>query len=908
MGSRSSKRRKEESTVKKVREDGDRIAADLRTRDSSAAADANRVGSDEGVAEVKNENSSVANGEGMEYSGKPKPVVVVKPCTKPSNEEGLKQDASSEMPVKVEKADENNGSFSKIEDSNVTQKGNNALAYESTKVEDVNKAVHGRRQPKDESHFEGDLNVGSCHVVIDKEDPRAVIDHPSVPDMHDIPDSDGPLSLTSKLQEFDVKIDTTDAQGFENTKLLLCLASDEIPHSANQLPHFHQKSSGHSSDILPVHQTVTSLSSNEHKSRDNEKEVVFSNQVYDKTTEGQQTGVSEIKQHGQVMEESPSCATVEKSLLEEAHVSRIVGEPTKYGDSNLCEVPPSSHKLVVAAGKVSSTSFAPVISRPSVSSSHKSLVSTASSTDGKATQSSKHRVKVTSLTSGKKDIAGTVSSTEESVREVSRHPVKGHSKGLDCHGSKSSQLSRIARSSDSKHVVSDSKEPFVGPSSKTSTSMNINVAISTEAVGSSQTQNASIQLPSGSCQKSEKLNQPLPLPPSKLLNNSSSTHPPPCATVTTLSDEELALLLHQELNSSPRVPRVPRVRQATSLQLAFPTAPSMLSKRSSSHSGAKDQVFRRKNKEEAPKDISRNSHKVNETKRVVRVSSSPDRKYRESAFVTDGSSKKDIPNRSPDSGVSLRKNISSGTCDEGETRFQPSFEATGHNTLSKRSSPRDLADGGTSVITRTLPVLLDEILSKGNCSTYEELCDSVRPHWNNLRKPNGDRYAYSSHSHAVLDCLRNRSEWAHLIDRGPKTNSSKRRKLDSGLEESEYEDGKKASSKEVADINGEAHREEFPKGKRNVRKRRRLELRGQDMEEAQKRKHNSSQSAPTVSDGDNNDDPAAVFSQSSNSACDDDELSSEESHGGGDLSHGGGDLAAGEELSTSSRSGDTDDS
>lgn len=37
-----------------------------------------------------------------------------------------------------------------------------------------------------------------------------------------------------------------------------------------------------------------------------------------------------------------------------------------------------------------------------------------------------------------------------------------------------------------------------------------------------------------------------------------------------------------------------------------------------------------------------------------------------------------------------------------------------------------------------------------------------------MRKHNGERYAYSSHSQAVLDCLRNRSEWARLVDRGPK--------------------------------------------------------------------------------------------------------------------------------------------
>lgn len=51
---------------------------------------------------------------------------------------------------------------------------------------------------------------------------------------------------------------------------------------------------------------------------------------------------------------------------------------------------------------------------------------------------------------------------------------------------------------------------------------------------------------------------------------------------------QLALLLHQELNSSPRVPRVPRMRNAGSIpQLASSSAASMLMKRTS-NSGGKD--------------------------------------------------------------------------------------------------------------------------------------------------------------------------------------------------------------------------------------------------------------------------------------------------------------------------------
>lgn len=49
---------------------------------------------------------------------------------------------------------------------------------------------------------------------------------------------------------------------------------------------------------------------------------------------------------------------------------------------------------------------------------------------------------------------------------------------------------------------------------------------------------------------------------------------------------QLAFLLHQELNSSPRVPRVPRLRQTgSSPQLGSPNATSMLIKRTSSSRG-----------------------------------------------------------------------------------------------------------------------------------------------------------------------------------------------------------------------------------------------------------------------------------------------------------------------------------
>lgn len=59
-------------------------------------------------------------------------------------------------------------------------------------------------------------------------------------------------------------------------------------------------------------------------------------------------------------------------------------------------------------------------------------------------------------------------------------------------------------------------------------------------------------------------------------------------------------------------------------------------------------------------------------------------------------------------------------------------------------------------------------LSSGGVGINSATYGFFLQHWHNLRKHNGERYAYTSHSQAVLDCLRNRHEWARLVDRGPK--------------------------------------------------------------------------------------------------------------------------------------------
>jgi hypothetical protein len=301
-------------------------------------------------------------------------------------------------------------------------------------------------------------------------------------------------------------------------------------------------------------------------------------------------------------------------------------------------------------------------------------------------------------------------------------------------------------------------------------------------------------------------------------NTQPPMHPPPAPlnSQANLSDEELALLLHQELNSSPRVPRVPRMRNTGTVpQLGSPTSTSTLMKRTS-----KDHplVLRRK-KKDVFKDGTRNSREVeNETKKVDKRKSSSER----SKHDTTDDPLEAVENSSHKGSQSVAKSVtiksppppSTTTASSGGR--SSSAEGYDQNVSSTRS-PLNASDDDTNgtvrrTAARTLPALIADIMSKGKRMAYEELCNAVLPHWPNLRKHNGERYAYSSHLQAVLDCLRNRSEWARLVDRGPKTNASrKRRKPDAEQSEDNEVENTKSSEK-------------HPKQKRNrqVRKRRRL--------------------------------------------------------------------------------------
>ncbi|KAG7037193.1 PHD finger protein, partial [Cucurbita argyrosperma subsp. argyrosperma] len=379
---------------------------------------------------------------------------------------------------------------------------------------------------------------------------------------------------------------------------------------------------------------------------------------------------------------------------------------------------------------------------------------------------------------------------------------------------------------------------------------------------------------SSSClpQRGDKPNHP----PSKVNQRHATAMCPPATTnpPAVLSDEELAFLLHQELNSSPRVPRVPRLRQTgSSPQLGSSNATSLLIKRSSSRGRDYASASRMKNRD-ALRDTFRSSREPDDdVKRTDEILSSPDQRRQETSNPAEASKKEESgsptrlnahkrgllstyatntasnsaeaskreENGSPSRLNALKKGLLSAyATNTASSGPSSSMEANDHNNSSIHHSPRNTSDDDTGTVGEgpvhpTLPGLINEIMSQGRRMTYEELCNAVLPHWHNLRKHNGERYAYSSHSQAVLDCLRNRHEWARLVDRGPKTNSSrKRRKFD--VEESEDSEYGKGRPVKVAENKGlESHKEEFPKRKRNTRKRR-LALQGKGIKDIRKRR------------------------------------------------------------------------
>ncbi|KAJ0968756.1 hypothetical protein J5N97_021633 [Dioscorea zingiberensis] len=836
-------------------------------------------------------------GEEDKVGKKPGSTIVVKAPRRSFSDQGLKENGF-EAPVKVGRAEQ----LDIVKSENATDDDAFVAAREQgnepvnvlVKEEVIIDVVHGLKQSKDGRHTEGVVKDSDNSKHVDGI-PRNI--YPVVLDSPMPSDSTGTISLSSKMYKVDVKSEFGGERVTENAEFLSHPTTNGILADMHQVPQKLHSSMGQSSENPQQHEAINCLQPDEHKSHG---EVSLSCRCSDDKTDRMVSKSSESKQHEHVVDELVGLMTATKGSTEGKLDSVIAVESLQSGGPDIshstcngCElvvgdriisstqstqrsdsagllaVPISSlegkydsvadnssksagpdtgqptccvHKLVSGPGKIPSSTQ---VSSRSVSGKSESLAIMASLTNVKAVHSSKlHRVKVNTCSVGKKEDGTIGVLQEESTRAISKHARKDNSRGSAYSESMLSQPTKTSYASASKHDLSDSKENLAGLSSRASSRENMASSSEVIAQGAPSVQ---IKVKSSTCQKNEKNNQPFSQPPSKVFNNSIGMRPPTSvnALTTALSDEELALLLHQELNSSPRVPRVPRVRQASGMQLTSPTSTSMLSKRSS-FSGGKDHVpvHRRKNKEDTSRDVSRNSRELSgESKRMGRHPHSPDKKHQESSHLIVGSFKNDARSRSPDSATSGRKNTPIASTAGSNSSHPSSSDANGQNLLSARSLTKDISDDD-GVSARTLPGLVDEIMKKGRCTTYEELCDAVRPHWHNLRKPNGERYAYSSHSQAVLDCLRNRNEWSHLIDRGPKTNSSKkRRKIDSDTSyiESESEDAKNRDAKDDDDKNGESHREDFPKGKRKARKRRHLEPHSRSSKDRKRQKQDSSE-------------------------------------------------------------------
>ncbi|XP_048319764.2 uncharacterized protein LOC107403796 isoform X1 [Ziziphus jujuba] len=692
---------------------------------------------------------------------------------------------------------------------------------------------------------------------------------PEVKD-NQIQESSGDKSLSSEKLDFEVK---TECDG--NSRPLLNFQSS--PYGDAKDPGI---ASDHMSEISKLNDTtVSSSQSSDHKAQDIDRSLEA---VGDSRRDNADELSSNPCQQKQELEGPENSLSVQKSSSEQRHTFEFPEEHSKPGGiiSNLPAVP-SQRKLGASVGKSSSTSSTILIAKSSTSSKSADALNSNSI--------AKQQVIPECNVSSRKDHPS-YDVRDEARDDMPRKIVKEHPKSFTNSAPKPSHSGRTHDSA-SKQTTSESKDsgPFL--SSKTSSAPTTAVTSgSSEPAGSLHHQKGvhlhNKNSASNTLQKAEKMNQTSSQPSSKINQNhpSSMCPPAPSSSPATLSDEELALLLHQELNSSPRVPRVPRVRHAGSLpQLASPSATSMLIKRTSS-SGGKDHglVTRRKNKD-APKDGFRNSRELDdEAKRIDRVTISHDQRRQDIAYTGDTCSKGE-DDGSATAAQSSKKNIPSTSAGTATSCPSSSTEANDQNLSSIRSSPRNTSDDDTGTLAgpvhRTLPGLINEIMSKGRRMTYEELCNAVLPHWHNLRKHNGERYAYTSHSQAVLDCLRNRHEWARLVDRGPKTNSSrKRRKLDAEeLEDNEYGKGKTVNQVESKSL--ESQREDFPKGKRKARKRRRLALQGRGIKDIRKRRK-----ADMLSDDE--------IGTSSNS--------SEESMSSEDEVQGGGACPVGSETSASS--------
>ncbi|CAO1939171.1 unnamed protein product [Urochloa humidicola] len=419
--------------------------------------------------------------------------------------------------------------------------------------------------------------------------------------------------------------------------------------------------------------------------------------------------------------------------------------------------------------------------------------------------------------------------SEDSSQEVKRCSEKIQLKGSLPSAPKSSQASRVH--------VSTVKPRLPVPKEQSQKIANTGGTSARSLHGDvppPQSRNKGVA--SSSSQKKDKIHHRIINVTQESSNNSASTELRASDSTTPLSDEQLALLLHQQLNSSPRVPRVPR-HQVAGTQMLHSTGASVFSKRSSAHGGRDHAaVSKKRNRDDSLKDSE-------DTKRI-------EKRHRDSS--TEHASFAKDSCRSAENVASQQKirGICSTGTDTGLAKDDSFDSSVSHNLLG----------------------LIEEIISKDRNITYSELCDAIHQHLRNSSKP-GD-YAYPSYLHAINDCLRKRREWAYLVDQASKMNSNKRRKGESNSLLVDVLEVENARNRPERDSEGSAdlHQEDLHRGKRRSRKRRRLELKGRRVRDTRKKSSigsSSEDAGATLSDSSNdkNDNPMVAVNQQENSVA-----------------------------------------
>lgn len=645
---------------------------------------------------------------------------------------------------------------------------------------------------------------------------------PRVKDSQNDHDSNSKMSLGRSKQR-KTHIDINDSGGVSHVSLPCDRKLDDAgpaPHPQHHDLHLNVLSKAASiNDVHFVDQKVNSVDTN----------TVAANLQFDKA--GTPSEPAHVPMNGQMVDSDNPVAGESSLKLKQVRHSK---EPSESCETTLISSE-HKHKVVVSFGKSSSTTATALLSKTPASDCHRVVDAQNHNCSPQQNVVSEHK------RGSKKDgpDAGFVKDGErnEKPRKIAKEVPKSFTSSM-----KTSNLSKIPGSSNSTKTLSSSKESITFSSAKPSLLQTVlSNSMSGESDTSLQPEIASYientTTPSELMQRSEAVNNLNCQQSLKVNHTPQMHHSAALNTSAAISDEELALLLHHELNSSPRVPRVPRMRHAGSLpQLGSPTGANSLMKRSSSSCMGKDQglVFKRKGKSIAAEG-SQNSEE-DESKNVKRSPLLPVQRTNDQSRTSDSVTKREVDYGSASGAQSLNKSSSHATSLNAGNASLASAETGKQDVSSTYKSPRNASDDNTGSeirpAQRTLPGLLSMIMTKR--MTYEELCNAVLPHWPHLRKHNGERYAYSSHSQAVLDCLRNRSEWARLVDRGPKTNAGRKRRrsdaeaqsLESEDNESKKKDTKGVDSKSVV----ESCQDQFPKGKRKARKRRRrLALQGRGL-------------------------------------------------------------------------------